>query len=120
MQHIYVFVVEGQAQRQLGLSHKAGMMLAQFLVFITLSQDSCLPPDYSKELAEGTGCWGPNGIRNTVFWPVSTPQAVSLLQVPGCWGGQPSVTYTEKTAVRSRPELLEVSGGPRWRWCPDK
>ena len=59
------------------------MMLAQFLVPITLSQDSCLPADYSKELAEGTLCWGPTDVWNTLLGPLSTPWAVNPLQVPG-------------------------------------
>ena len=79
-------------------------MLAQFLVPITLSQDSCLPADYSKELTEGTVCWGPTDIRNTLFWPQFTPQGVSPLR------SQASVRYMEETAVRSWPELLEVRG----------
>lgn len=40
---------------------KLGLMLAQFLVpkpYLSRQDSSCLPADYSKELAESFGCWG--------------------------------------------------------------
>lgn len=42
------------------------------LTTISLSQASCLPADYSRELAEGSGCWG--------------PQKGAQPPLPGIWG----------------------------------